>query len=44
MHIKNSDDKSLLTERQWAMKGFVKNQDAKGQEFWTNHHYNMSVV
>lgn len=34
MHVKNANDKSVLTERQWAKKGYVKNHIDSGKRKW----------
>lgn len=36
MKIKNPNDTAHLTARQWAKKGYVKNDDAQGVEMWSN--------
>lgn len=35
MRVKNPNDKSMLTERQWARKGYVKNHPDSGKKKWT---------
>ena len=34
MRVKNPNDKSVLTERQWAKKGYVKNYADSGKKKW----------
>lgn len=38
MRVKGSTDTGLLTERQWAKQGFLRNPDAVGVTLWTNRH------
>lgn len=44
MKIKDRNDKSLLTERQWAKKGYVKNNDDSGEVMWTNPYCQVSLL
>ncbi len=44
MRVKDANDKSMLTERQWARKGYVKNAPDSGTEMWTNQHHGKSVL
>ena len=32
------------TELQWAKRGFVPNEDAKGEEGWNNNYYSYRVI
>ena len=34
----------ILTALQWAKRGFVPNEDAKGEEGWNNNYYRYRVI